>query len=125
MSTRRRGSPRFCRPRAPGERKRCRSSAPFIAEPRTSSSPQQARPGDGSQPRSHSTIHQHTSNQGGFMITNAEDPTPVTTAQGSAYKHPWRVAVIAGLASYVDGAALTVNGIALVIYQQTIGLTAN
>ena len=43
----------------------------------------------------------------------------------SAYKHPWRVAVIAGLASYVDGAALTVNGIALVIYQQTIGLTAN
>ncbi|BCW86639.1 MFS transporter (plasmid) [Arthrobacter sp. NicSoilE8] len=43
----------------------------------------------------------------------------------SAYKHPWRVAVIAGLASYVDGAALTVNGIALVIYQQTIGLTAD
>lgn len=41
------------------------------------------------------------------------------------YKHPWRVAVIAGLASFVDGAALTVNGIALVIYQQTIGLTAN
>ena len=59
------------------------------------------------------------------MITNAEDPTPVSTAQVSAYKHPWRVAVIAGLASYVDGAALTVNGIALVIYQQTIGLTAN
>lgn len=41
-----------------------------------------------------------------------------------AYAHPWRVAVIAGLASFVDGAALTVNGIALVIYQQTIGLTA-
>jgi MFS transporter, SP family, inositol transporter len=41
-----------------------------------------------------------------------------------AYRHPWRVAVIAGLASFVDGAALTVNGIALVIYQQTIGLTA-
>lgn len=48
-----------------------------------------------------------------------------TAAPVSAYKHPWRVAVIAGLASYVDGAALTVNGIALVIYQQTIGLTAN
>jgi len=48
-----------------------------------------------------------------------------TPAPGGAYKHPWRVAVIAGLASYVDGAALTVNGIALVIYQQTIGLTAD
>src|SRR3954452_22334785 len=53
-----------------------------------------------------------------------------TTTIGSAprvgvYKHPWRVAIIAGLASYVDGAALTVNGIALVIYQQTIGLTAD
>lgn len=36
---------------------------------------------------------------------------------------PWRVAIIAGLASFVDGAALSVNGIALVIYQQTIGLT--
>jgi len=40
-----------------------------------------------------------------------------------AYRHPWRVAIIAGLASFVDGGALTVNGIALVIYQQTIGLT--
>ncbi|MBZ4486742.1 MFS transporter [Microbacterium sp. cx-55] len=36
---------------------------------------------------------------------------------------PWRVAIIAGLASFVDGAALSVNGIALVIYQQAIGLT--
>ncbi|VXB52894.1 Putative inositol transport protein [Arthrobacter sp. 9V] len=52
--------------------------------------------------------------------------TPVGTAfPMTGYKHPWRVAIIAGLASYVDGAALTVNGIALVIYQQTIGLTAD
>lgn len=59
--------------------------------------------------------------------------TPVTAGSdaetvGSAprvgvYKHPWRVSIIAGLASFVGGAALTVNGIALVIYQQTIGLT--
>lgn len=53
-----------------------------------------------------------------------------TTTIGSAaregvYKHPWRIAIIAGLASFVDGAALTVNGIALVIYQETIGLTAS
>ena len=38
---------------------------------------------------------------------------------------PWRIAIIAGLASFVDGAALSANGIALVIYQHTIGLTAN
>ncbi|MFE4079132.1 MFS transporter [Paenarthrobacter sp. YIM B13468] len=50
---------------------------------------------------------------------------PAPGAQMGSYRHPWRVAVIAGLASYVDGAALTVNGIALVIYQQTIGLTAD
>ena len=36
---------------------------------------------------------------------------------------PWYVAIIAGMASFVDGAALSVNGIALVIYQQSIGLT--
>lgn len=58
--------------------------------------------------------------------THEAENLPVTAAAPvGAYKHPWRVAVIAGLASYVDGAALTVNGIALVIYQQTIGLTAD
>lgn len=51
-------------------------------------------------------------------VLPAAEPTGV-------YRHPWRVAIIAGLASFVDGAALTVNGIALVIYQQSIGLTAN
>lgn len=58
--------------------------------------------------------------------TSGSDTTTIGTfPREGAYKHPWRVAVIAGLASFVDGAALTVNGIALVIYQQTIGLTAN
>lgn len=51
-------------------------------------------------------------------------PGQHTPEPTSAYRHPWRVAIIAGLASYVDGAALTANGIALVIYQQTIGLSA-
>ena len=63
-------------------------------------------------------------------MSNSRTTGSDTTTIGSeprvgVYKHPWRVAVIAGLASFVDGAALTVNGIALVIYQQTIGLTAN
>ncbi|WP_431230740.1 MFS transporter [Paenarthrobacter nicotinovorans] len=50
--------------------------------------------------------------------------TPAAAADRfGSYRHPWRVAIIAGLASFVDGAALTVNGIGLVIYQQTIGLT--
>lgn len=50
------------------------------------------------------------------------DPT-ASAGQFGAYAHPWRVAIIASVASFVDGAALTVTGIALVIYQQTIGLT--
>lgn len=37
--------------------------------------------------------------------------------------HPWWVAVIAGLASFVDGAALSANGWALVILQDAIGLS--
>lgn len=55
---------------------------------------------------------------------HAEDALSVAEPIG-VYRHPWRVAIIAGLASFVDGAALTANGIALVIYQQTIGLTAD
>ncbi|MBE7955402.1 MFS transporter [Microbacterium sp. R1] len=62
----------------------------------------------------------------GSVGTSGSDTTTIGSApRVGVYKHPWRVAVIAGLASFVDGAALTVNGIALVIYQQTIGLTAN
>ncbi|MGN7860849.1 MFS transporter [Microbacterium sp. 22303] len=58
--------------------------------------------------------------------TTGSDTTTIGSApREGVYKHPWRVAIIAGLASFVDGAALTVNGIALVIYQQTVGLTAN
>lgn len=58
--------------------------------------------------------------------TSGSDTTTIGSApRVGVYKHPWRVAIIAGLASFVDGAALTVNGIALVIYQQTVGLTPN
>ena len=58
--------------------------------------------------------------------TTGSDTTTIGSApREGVYKHPWRVAIIAGLASFVDGAALTVNGIALVIYQQTVGLTGN
>jgi len=53
-------------------------------------------------------------------VTPGAGPEPL-----GAYRRPWVVAIIAGLASFVDGAALSANGIALVIYQQTSGLTAN
>ena len=52
------------------------------------------------------------------------DGGAVLVAPMTAYARPWRVAVIAGLASFVDGAALSANGFGLVIYQQTLGLTA-
>jgi inositol transporter-like SP family MFS transporter len=59
------------------------------------------------------------------MKAGSEGAKGTAPGVGTPYRHPWRVAIIAGLASYVDGAALTANGIALVIYQQTIGFTAN
>lgn len=37
---------------------------------------------------------------------------------------PWRVALVAGMASYIDAAALISFGIAMVIYQAAFGLTA-
>lgn len=37
--------------------------------------------------------------------------------------NPWWVGLVAGMASFVDGAAMTGNGFALVIYQQALGLT--
>ena len=43
---------------------------------------------------------------------------------GRDVPNPWRVGVIAGMASYIDAAALVSTGIALVIYQQSIGITA-
>lgn len=46
----------------------------------------------------------------------------VTPRQGP---NPWWVGFVSGMASFVDGAALTANGFALVIYQHTIGLTGN
>ncbi|MFF2842492.1 MFS transporter [Paenarthrobacter sp. NPDC057981] len=38
---------------------------------------------------------------------------------------PWRVAVVAGMASYIDAAALISFGIAIVIYQAAFGLAAD
>ncbi|WP_229118985.1 MFS transporter [Enemella evansiae] len=37
--------------------------------------------------------------------------------------NPWWVGVVSGMASYIDSAAIVSNGIALVVYQQTIGLS--
>jgi inositol transporter-like SP family MFS transporter len=37
--------------------------------------------------------------------------------------NPWWVAVVCGMASYIDAATIVATGIALVIYQQTIGVT--
>ncbi|WP_328471373.1 MFS transporter [Actinoplanes sp. NBC_00393] len=42
---------------------------------------------------------------------------------GSHRPNPWWVGVVAGMASYIDAAAIVANGIALVIYQETIGVT--
>ena len=36
---------------------------------------------------------------------------------------PWRVAIVCGLASYIDACAIISSGIALVIYQKSIGTT--
>ncbi len=36
---------------------------------------------------------------------------------------PWWVGIVAGMASYIDAAALVTTGIALTIYQQSIGIT--
>ena len=37
--------------------------------------------------------------------------------------NPWLVGVVSGMASYIDAAAIVANGIALVIYQHSIGTT--
>ncbi|MDO5618518.1 MFS transporter [Kocuria sp.] len=37
--------------------------------------------------------------------------------------NPWWVGVVAGMASYIDAAAIVSSGIALVLYQHTIGIT--
>ena len=37
----------------------------------------------------------------------------------------WWVGIVAGMASYIDSAAIVANGIALVIYQAAIGITPN
>ena len=47
-----------------------------------------------------------------------------TTRRTRRAPNPWWVGVIAGMASYIDAAALVSSGIALVIYQQSIGISA-
>lgn len=37
--------------------------------------------------------------------------------------HPWWVALICGMASYIDSAAIVSSGTALVLYQHSIGIT--
>jgi inositol transporter-like SP family MFS transporter len=37
--------------------------------------------------------------------------------------NPWWVGVVAGMASYIDAAAIVSSGIALVIYQAALGIT--
>lgn len=46
-----------------------------------------------------------------------------TTAPVTRRPNPWWVGVVSGMASYIDAAAIVANGIALVIYQHTIGIT--
>ncbi|MEZ0493919.1 MFS transporter [Kineococcus sp. TBRC 1896] len=50
-------------------------------------------------------------------------PTPPSDPSVAARPNPWRVGVIAGMASYIDAAALVTSGIALVIYGMTVGIT--
>lgn len=44
--------------------------------------------------------------------------TPTTKSAG-----PWRTTIITGMASYIDSAAIVSSGTALVIYQETLGLS--
>ena len=46
-----------------------------------------------------------------------------TISQKTRTAHPWWVAIVCGLASYIDSCAIFSSGIALVIYQNTIGTT--
>jgi inositol transporter-like SP family MFS transporter len=39
--------------------------------------------------------------------------------------NPWWIAIVCGMASYIDACAIIGSGIALVIYQHTIGITEN
>jgi inositol transporter-like SP family MFS transporter len=50
----------------------------------------------------------------------------MSSQQASTRKapNPWWVGVVSGMASYIDSAAIVSNGIAIVIYQQAIGLDA-
>ncbi|SFR75408.1 MFS transporter [Microbacterium azadirachtae] len=47
------------------------------------------------------------------------------TVESPAVRHPnpWWVGIVCGMASYIDAATIVATGIALVIYQHTIGIT--
>lgn len=49
-------------------------------------------------------------------MTSPRNPSPRTP-------NPWWVGIISGMASYVDAAAIVATGIALVIYQSSLGIT--
>lgn len=54
---------------------------------------------------------------------SAANPNPPSTAL--AGPKPWYVAVVAGMASYLDAATIVSSGNALVIYQKPLGLTGD
>jgi MFS transporter, SP family, inositol transporter len=47
---------------------------------------------------------------------------PVTPSRSNTI-NPWWIAIVCGMASYIDACAIIGSGIALVIYQHTIGIT--
>ena len=49
--------------------------------------------------------------------------TMMATPQGA--RRPWKTAILAGMASYLDAAAIVTTGIALVLYAPTLGLSNN
>ncbi|WP_458117251.1 MFS transporter [Arthrobacter sp. D2-10] len=52
------------------------------------------------------------------MVSTSSRPKPRTP-------NPWWVAIVAGMASYIDAAAIAGSGSALVLYQQSVGLSGN
>ena len=55
-------------------------------------------------------------------MTNTSVPATSPTRK---VPNPWYVAVVSGMASYIDAAAIVSSGIALVLYQHSIGVTGN
>ncbi|WP_395244852.1 MFS transporter [Agromyces sp. MMS24-K17] len=55
----------------------------------------------------------------------AADPVAPSTHRTRKAPNPWRVAVIAGMASFIDAAAIAGTGTALVLFQGELGLTGD